>query len=143
MAPEELDLDAIFPGLANEEDQDYVDEALANGDISITDLEKLTLDLISEVSGRPWWVAIRMIYIARMRWSIFSGNLILAQVYPDRISLSAWLDALWLNIFHGLPKDKWTMLSSILEMPPPSEAAKDNMDTMEMSVNQFTSLMSG
>lgn len=137
-----LDLDSIFPGLASEEDHDYVTEAMIDGDISPDQVDKLALQVISEASGRPWYVALRMIHIAMSRWSILGGRLVLAGIDPQKLSLSAWLDALWLTMFDSLPKDKWTMFSSQMEIPPPSEA-KPDMESMEMSTDAFTSLMQG
>ena len=139
---ETLDLDAVFPGLASEEDQDFINEALIRGDISPEQVDKLALQLVSEASGRSWYVTLRLIHIAMSRWSILGGRLILTGLNPQHVSLSAWLDALWLTMFDSLPKDKWTMFSSQLEMPPPSEA-KPAMESMEMSADAFTSLMHG
>lgn len=141
--PQELDLDAIFPGLVPEEDQDYINDTLLSGAVSMEQLQRLALDVVTEVSGRPWWVTIRMINIVEARWSILGGNLVLRKIDAERLSLSAWLDALWLTIFDNLPRDKWTMLASMIEASPPTAAETNPMDSMEMSVDEFSNLMRG
>jgi hypothetical protein len=141
--PQDLELETIFPGLADDEDQDYVNEVLLSGDLSLDRLQRLALDVISEVSGRPWWVTLRMISIAESKWSILGGDLVLRGIDAGKLSLSAWLDALWPIIFDRLPRDKWTMLSSMIEAVPPSETETTALESMEMSVDEFSNLMRG
>lgn len=137
------ELDAIFPGFCSDEDQEYVNECLFNGCLDVGSVQRLTLDLISQVSGRPWWVAVRMVMIAETRWSILTSDMTLRNVRPDMLSFSAWLDVLWSSIFSHLPQEKWIEMSSLIESPPPSEAPEDPMETMEMSVDMFSNLMRG
>ena len=139
----DLDLDAIFPGFCEAEQQDFVNDCLLEGCLDIEQLEKLTLGLIGQVAGRPWWVALRMIMVAEQRWSILGADLIVRKIDAATVSLSAWLDALWSSIFSHLPQDKWLEMSLIIETPPPSEAPEDPMEAMEISVDAFASMMRG
>ena len=140
---DDTDLDLVFPGLCSEEDQDAVGQALLEGCLDIPGLQRLTLDLISQVAGRPWWVAVRMIQIAELRWSILGADLVLRRIDADSISFSAWLDALWVTIFNHLPQEKWVEMSTMIEIPPPSEAPEDPMESLEMSPEAFANLMRG
>jgi len=141
---QQLNLDAVFPeSLDDQEDLLLIDEWLLDQKFSVQDLQERALKVVSEVSGRPWWVAMRMIHMASMKWSVLGSALILKQIDPERLSLSAWLDALWSTMFQNLPTEKWTQVSSLIEMPPPSEMPKDPFEAMEMSRDQFTSLMVG
>lgn len=140
---DDTDLDLVFPGLCSEEDQDAVGQALLEGCLDIPGLQRLTLDLISQVAGRPWWVAVRMIQIAELRWSILGADLVLRRIDADSISFSAWLDALWVTIFNHLPQEKWIEMSTMIEIPPPSEAPEDPMESLEMSPEAFANLMRG
>lgn len=140
---EDTDLDLIFPGLCSEEDQDFVSQALFDECLDVLALQRLTLDLVSQVAGRPWWVAVRMIGIAERSWSILGADLVLKRIDAATISFSAWLDALWVTIFAHLPQERWLELSTLIEMPPPSEAPEDPMESLEMSTDAFASLMRG
>lgn len=142
-ALDDFDLDAIFPALADEDDQDYVEQALYAGRLTVNDLQMLGLELVCLVSGRPWWVAIRMVHIVEKQWSILGSALVMRGVDASRLSLSAWLDALWLVMFDHIPHDKWLMVSAQLEAPPPGQTPENPLDSMEMSTDQFTSLMRG
>ena len=143
---EEFDLDAIFPGLAEDPDE-LVNESLWNGEVTVDDLYRKALELISAVAGRPWYVALRMIRLAESRWSIL-GSAVARNVDVTKVSLSAWLDELWLQLFEHTGQDKWTMLASQIEIEPPpltpdEETQKDPFAGMEMSRDQFTQLMRG
>jgi hypothetical protein len=137
-----VDLDEVFPGLCDEDEADDVRYLMLEEVFTSQAVENATLDLISFAAGRPWWVALRMIQLAESQWSILGAALILHHVDPERLSLSAWLDALWATIFDHVPRDKWLTLASEIEMPP-KELNTDPFDTMDMSVEQFTMLMSG
>jgi hypothetical protein len=140
---EDVDLDTVFPGLAEEADQEFVLDQLLDGQLHVNDVEKLALQVITEVSGRPWWVAYRMIQIAKVAWSTLGGRLILSRIDATQISLSAWLDALWLVLFESINRDKWTMLSAQIEAVPPSEMPENPLESMEMSMDTFSEMMRG
>jgi len=138
---EDIDLEMIFPGLLEGEDQELVNDLLLDGEFQVTDLERRALEIVSEVSGRPWWVALRMIQLAEMRWSILGAKLIWAGINPTAIPLGAWLDALWVAIFESLSKDQWTMLASLIEAIPASEMPEDPLESLEMSSEAFAQFM--
>lgn len=140
--PELLDMDAIFPGLA--EDPEIVEDALTAGQISIHDLSSKTKELLTVVCGRPWYAAMKMLALAQSRWSILGTALMLKGVDPEKVSLSAWLDGLWTVIFEHLPKDQWTRVASQIEAPPapePGEAPRDPFADTEMTPDQFTNML--
>jgi hypothetical protein len=139
----DIELFAIFPGLCSEEDQDYVDDCLRSGAVSVIDIENATLDLIEVASGRPWWVALRVIALYETAWGVLGADLIRRGIDTTRLSLAAWLDVAWPNLFMHLPEDKWTMFALQIEEPPPEEAERSSIDTLEMSQDSFTALMRG
>lgn len=137
----ELDLELIFPGLLSDDDRELVEELLLDEEMTLDELQRRSLEIIAEVSGRPWWVALRMIDLAQSRWSVFGGALVMAGVRSDMIPLGAWLDAVWVITFDSLPKDKWTMLASLIEALPPSEMPEDRMDAFTVTTDAFTEFM--
>jgi len=139
----DIELFAIFPGLCDEEDQEYVDDCLKIGTVSVLDIENATLDLIETVSGRPWWVAVRIIQLYESAWGVIGADLIRHGIDPTRISLAAWLDVAWPTLFMHLPEDKWSMFAAQIEAPPPEEAERSSIEAVEMSQDAFTTLMRG
>jgi hypothetical protein len=138
-----IELFAIFPGLCDEEDQEYVESCLRSGAVSVFDIENATLDLIETVSGRPWWIALRIIQLYESAWGIVGAYLIQQGIDTTRISLAAWLDVAWPTLFMHLPDDKWSMFAAQIEAPPPEEAQRSSIETVEMSQDTFTALMRG
>jgi hypothetical protein len=139
----DIELFMIFPGFCDPEDADFVDECLRTGEVTTDEVDGVTLTLIETASGRPWWTTLRMIHIAEQRWGILGSEMTRLGIDPTRISLAAWLDVLWPMFFRYMDEQKWTTFAAQIEVPPPQEAARDSIDTMEMSTDSFTSLMRG
>ena len=107
--------------------------------VDADDLEHICLDVISTVSARPWWIALRLISMARSSWSVLGAELILKGVQADQISLAAWLDALLLTALKNMDPKDITMFTLRLEEPPPEEM-ESAVEEMEMSADSFLSL---
>lgn len=106
------------------------------------DVEPLVLALIEEASGRDWWVALRLVGAVQGGWSVLGPEMILQGVDPERLSLAAWLDAMTLLILRAMNKDDHAMFLSQVELPP-VEVREQVAEEMEMSRDQFMSLMRG
>lgn len=133
---EDPDLDDIFPGLLEEKDQDVVTEAMLDGHLEET--FSVCLDIITAVSGRPWYIAMRLIDVARNSWHVLGAEMLLKGVDADRLSLSGWLDILLLTIMKNIdPKDA-TMFALRLETPPADIEAEQ--PEPEMSASSFMSM---
>lgn len=139
----EVELFHILPGFCEPEDQEYVDDALMAGNVTTEEVDSVTLTLIEMVSGRPWWVAVRMINVAELKWGTFGAEMAMIGIDPTRISLAAWLDVLWQLFFRFLDPQKWVTFTAQIEAPPPGEAPRDSIESMEMSTDSFTALMRG
>jgi len=85
--------------------------------VSADDLEYVCLDIITTASARPWWIALRLIAMARVNWSVLGAELILKGVNPTQISLAAWLDALLLTALKNMDSKDVTMFTLKLEEP--------------------------
>lgn len=132
-------LDDLFLALAPELG-DAVDEALYGERFSFDDYADLVLDIISNVSGRPWHIALRLIGSARNSWNVVGAELILKGVDATQISLSAWLDVVLLVMIRGMEAKDVAMFTAKLEAPPPGA---DPVDEMTMSTDDFGALMAG
>jgi hypothetical protein len=139
----DLELFLIFPGQCDEDDQEFVDDCLVQGFVDVDEVDEAALNLIETAGGRPWWIVLRMIRVVQDKWGILGAEMTRMGVHPDAVSLSAWLDVLWNLFFQHMDEQKWIMFATQLETPPPQIAARQTIDTMEMSTDSFTSLMRG
>lgn len=116
-----------------------VDEALLSGDLDFDDYLNLLLDLVSTVSGRPWFKALRLIGSMQGSWDVVGAELELRGVDAARVSLGAWLDIALVTMLKLMDEKDVPMFTLKLEAPPPGQEP----DEMEMSAQDFQALMGG
>lgn len=116
----------MFPGLAGPQAVVDVNQMMLADEASAQDLEQAILDLLEQVSGRRWWITVRLCFSLRRSWESIGGELARHGVTPFGVPLSYWLDAAYstvIDVFMKGPKPKqaadWTRA---LTMPPVSEA---------------------
>lgn len=132
----DLYVEDVVPGLLGDEDQAVVEEALDEGILGVDELHELSLDVIGTVSGRPWWVSLRLIETARSNWDVIGPDLALHGIEASRVSLSSWLDVATVRILANMRNEDATMWLMQLEAPPAGEEAPEP----EVSVGQFLSM---
>lgn len=133
---ENPDLDNIFPGLLDQEEQDIVTEAMLDGHLEET--FSVCLDIITAVSGRPWYIAMRLIDVARNSWQVLGAEMLLKGVDAERLSLSGWLDILLLTIMNNIDPKEATMFTMRLEAPPADIEVEQ--PEPEMTASSFMSM---
>lgn len=125
---EELDPWDVVPGLCIDAEE-VVTEALLNEQLEYSELRDIVLDVISMVTGRPWWIALRLVHIAKASWEAVGGELAFRGVQAQNISLAAWLDATLLVCLRSMESKDVTMFMTRLEAPPPGvETEEPEMD---------------
>lgn len=134
MAPE-MDLADVFPGLLPDEQMEYM---LFDSDLSMAEIADLATGIIATVSARSWWVALRLIDVARNSWDVIGGELTLKGVDPERLSLSSWLDVLLLVLLRNMDAKDIPMFTMRLEAPPPH--LKDEVEEPTMSAEAFMAM---
>jgi hypothetical protein len=82
----------------------------------------------------------RLIKTAMVSWEIVGGELAFRGVDAERLSVSAWLDAVLLICLRALDSTKVTMFMSQLEVPPAEELENSSPADMEMSADAFLAL---
>lgn len=107
-----IDYEALFPGLAGPDAVFAVNHMIVAGHAGDADLEQAILDLIEAVSGRSWWIALRLCYSVRRNWESVGGEMARMGVYPWGMPLGYWLDGAYS-----------TMIDLILKGPKPQQAA--------------------
>lgn len=134
----EPELEDVFPGLLGEEEHSQVDEALIDGVLDLDEVYEACCTIIDAVSGRPWWVAMRLIEVARTNWHVLGAELLTNGVDSEQLSLSGWLDILLLLIMNRIdPKDA-AMFTLRLEQPPADIEVEAKEP--EMSASAFMSM---
>lgn len=124
---ESLDLEAIFPGLLGPEVVAEVNMDLFEGRGTDAELVQTIKDAIEEVTGRRWWIALRLCRTIRSFWERVNGELASAGVTPFGVPLAWWLDAAYAVCFRLIrdtdPK-QLTQFTQALVTPPPEEGKK-------------------
>lgn len=128
-----VDLDDVIRFLAVDGEMLLFNEDLGR------ELEDACLEVVTSVSGRPWWQTMRLISVASANWNTVGGEMLYRGILPDRMSLSAWLDVLLLTIIKLMDPKQVTMFTLQLENPPP-EVIDGEATEMEMDRNQFLSM---
>lgn len=110
-----LDPFDVFPGLLDDDDV----STLLAGDLSMAEFEQVAVDVITTASARSWWVALRLISVARDSWDVVGAEMGLKGVDATKMSLSGWLDILLLLVLRNLDPKDVQMFTMKLENPPP------------------------
>jgi hypothetical protein len=126
----------VFPGLLEEDDRAQVEQLLHSGALDIEQLWRLGLDVITQASGRQWYVAMRLVMTAKEAWDALGGDM--AAVRSDA-SLSAWLDILFTLVMRNIEDSKRTMFLLKLEIVPQGWGDEEPK-AMEMSADAFLAM---
>jgi len=116
-----------------------LDDLLIEGLLDLEELYDLALDLVATVCARPWWVALRLIQIARQSWDVLGPEMVRRRIDAERHSIAAWLDTLLVACLNSMEPKDTTMFTMQLEAEPirPGETAPDLMDSMQMDRGAF------
>jgi hypothetical protein len=107
-------------------------------DLDLDGLYQVLLDVIEQVSGRKWWIALRFIGVIRANWNVLGAEMFYRHIDPTALSLSGWLDAMLVLTIKAMDPKDVAMFTSRLEDPPPGEEVAP--EEMEMSAEQFLSM---
>ena len=136
---DDIDLFDVVPAMCGPAFEDQVTHHLLLGQIELPQIRRAALDVISSVTGRPWWFSMRLIKTVAASWEVIGGEIAMRGVDAERLSISAWLDASFLICLRSLESNKITMFVSQLEIAPPEEAAGQE-ENMFMSADTFMAL---
>jgi hypothetical protein len=96
-----------------------VEDYVYDNELPFIDMYRISLDALSLVAGRPWWVALRIISVAAGSWNILGPKLMISGVDASYVSLSAWLDLTLFIAIEIMDPKSVTMFSLKIEAPPP------------------------
>lgn len=126
----------ILPGMLTVAEREQVEHLLHQDVLDIQELWKLGLEVVTQVSGRPWYVALRLVLTAKSAWDALGGDM--AAVRSDA-SLAAWLDILFTLLVRNIEDSKRTMFLMKLELVPEGWG-EPVVDTMQMSADAFLAM---
>jgi hypothetical protein len=120
-----VDWEGLFPGLAGPQAVFEVNQAVLAGEADDEDVKQAILDLLEAVSGRAWWITLRLCGSVRSNWESLGGELARHGVVPWGVPLGYWLDAAYATMIDLMlkgPRPKQASdWSRALTQPPPSE----------------------
>jgi hypothetical protein len=129
-----LDPFDVFPGLLDEEG---IDTILA-GNLSMAEFEEVAVEVIATASARSWWVALRLIDVARDSWDVIGAELGLRGVDATRLSLSSWLDVLLIIVLRNMDPKDVQMFTMRLENPP--QGVEEGAEEPTMTAQAFMAM---
>jgi hypothetical protein len=127
---EDFQAERVFPGLCDDEATTACYEGLIDGSVSEQDIADAVMDALEVVSGRRWWITLRLSRVAREHWDLIGGGLALAGIRADQVSLGMWLDALYALIVERLASadpESCAQFTQTLTTAPAS-TARDEVD---------------
>lgn len=123
---ERFDAEEVFPGLLDPADVEKADawlqEELLWERIDLKAVGTAVLEAITVISGRPWWLTVRLTAVVRGAWTNIGAQLAMSGPDPATAPLGAWLDAAYLTLIRSLAPDRLTEWVSRLNAPPTGEA---------------------
>jgi len=138
---EQVDLADVLPGLSGEGADELLMDALLAGRLSIEEVNKTALKVLSLVSGRPWYVAVRIIATVRSSWSSLGGEFVLSGVDPAHVSLAAWLDTAYHILMGHMKENEANIFNAKLQMPEPG--AEDENPVEDLTAQSFLAMSNG
>lgn len=134
-----LDEDVIT-GVLDIFGEDVIDDVfdmLADGTVDLGTVNETVYDVITLVSGRPWWFTTRLIYVAAGAWDAIGGDLAHAGIRADVMPLQAWMDALLHTVMERCPTDDRTSMLTRLNAPPAGQAPAINEKAEEDAFRSY------
>lgn len=127
LADEQPDLLGVLPGLVDDPDcGDHLTELMLDGSWTAEDYEETVLAVVAVASGRYWWTAFRLLGAAKdpLIGDWLRGNLVLHHIDAEKLSLAAWLDALYAIMTKNMDPDRCAKFDAQLNQPPADGKAK-------------------
>lgn len=110
---------------------------MATGHLAVRDVEAACKQAIEQATGRPWWVVLNILAVTEASWDTIGGEMAARGIFPNDISIGAWLDAAWWIIRYRAMKNSEAshdQIVSAVEAMPTSEMTDE---TMTMSFDEY------
>lgn len=118
----------ILPGMLDPDEQETMDQLLLDGELTVAELKDLIQDVITTVSGHPWWWTLGLLSVLRGE----SGTETLgtmAYLDADKVSFGHWLNALYARWVKYMKEHDRVQFDTQLDTPP-AEVELDPADVI-------------
>jgi len=122
LLPDEISLWSLLPGLLEQADaEEYLSDLMLVGDLDRDEYEEITWEVVGIAAGREWWVALHLLGNAKAEHNtrLVRGQLVLAGVDATKISLAAFLDAVYMIFIQNMTEQNRQRFDMMLNMAPP------------------------
>jgi len=110
---------SYLPGLLEGEQREVLLDAIEDGLVTGAQLAEENQAALEHVSGWAWWSASKLIGTLGKTWETTGALLTLSGVDPTRVSLGAFLSALYALIWKDASKeDRLKLAAEVAAMPP-------------------------
>lgn len=128
-----VQLEDIIPGMLDADEARELEDAIWDGSLLLDDMHRMSLKVIGTASGRDWHVAMKLIAAASASWNTMGGEFVLRGLDATKLSLAAWLDAVYLLLLRNMDNKEAMMFNAKLQIPPAGfedeEAEEDTLTT--------------
>lgn len=141
LLPDQVSLWSILPGFLDEADADeYITELMIAGDLDRDEYEELVWEVVGIAAGREWWTTLHLLGNAKAEAHapLVRGTLALQGVDATRISLAAFLDAIYMIFIQNMTEANRQRFDMMLDLAPPG--VKKRIDPARQRRN-FEALM--
>lgn len=115
----------ILPAWLEPTDSALLMSRLMDDEFTTRELDDAVMDVITIAAGRPWWWALQLIMYASSdvhHWSRINGRLVLAGLNLNKISLSAWVDAVYAIFVERIePGEEYDKFKTQIDTPPTAD----------------------
>lgn len=118
---------SYLPGLLPAEDAEVLLSAIEDGLVTGDQLAEENQAALESVSGWAWWSASKLIGTLGKSWETTGALLTLSGVDPTRVSLGAFLSALYGLIWRDASKEDRLKLAAEVAAMPPELVSKDGV----------------
>lgn len=108
----------VVPGMLSPADRATVDDLLAVGTLSLTEVTDAERDALEAAGGWRWWEVLRLVHSAGAEWQFVGGELTRSGVDLDRVPFGAVLNAIYVMVVRSLDKQQRTTFDFQLKQPP-------------------------
>lgn len=119
----------LIPGMMAVDAEECVTDLLLDGQIDADLIVRRSRELLTEVAGRPWWEADRLIRSSGASWHIIGGELTRLGVDLHAVSLAAALNAIYVICVRTMDDKERNRFDIDLRLPP---IGVDGVTTEEM-----------
>lgn len=141
LTEEDADGTQILPGMLSEQDQDLLTDLLLGEDVTVADLTGAIYDLITVVSGHPWWWTMGLLSsISGEHGTQVLGEM--ARIDADQVSLGLWCNALYALFVRHMKEQDRIQFDAQLDTPPPGmEISPEEVIDEASATRSFMAMM--